>query len=368
MKNFNLVLQLLLPLAALVFFAWFFSDIFLYFVIATVLTAILKTPTNYIAQLQIMGYRTPRALAILASFAIMIGVIGLFVLLFIPLVSEQIKVIASINYEELVGKLAKPVYSFEEFLVEKGFIQAQEEGKSFIVDEVKSKIFDMPIQSKLANLLNDIISTTGSVLIGILAVLFMSFFLLYEKGIIRRSVLALIPNKYFEVSISAIYKVEHLLSQYLLGLLLQMVSIFSVVSIGLLVAGVKYALTIAVFAALANLIPYLGPVLGASFGLIVGLSTNPELVEMQDYIIFILKIGIVFVMMQLTDNIILQPFIFSRSVKAHPLEIFVIVFVGAGIAGALGMIAAIPVYTIVRVTTFEFYRGYKQYQIFTKQE
>jgi predicted PurR-regulated permease PerM len=67
---------------------------------------------------------------------------------------------------------------------------------------------------------------------------------------------------------------------------------------------------------------------------------------------------------QITDNIVLQPLIFSKSVKAHPLEIFVIIFAGASLAGVLGMIAAIPVYTIIRVVLIELYQGYKQYKIF----
>ncbi len=71
-----------------------------------------------------------------------------------------------------------------------------------------------------------------------------------------------------------------------------------------------------------------------------------------------------FAVIQLTDNLLLQPLIFSKSVKAHPLEIFIIIFAGATVAGIPGMIAAIPVYTVVRVLAMEFYRGYKSYHIF----
>ena len=69
-------------------------------------------------------------------------------------------------------------------------------------------------------------------------------------------------------------------------------------------------------------------------------------------------------MVQVTDNVLLQPLIFSKSVKAHPLEIFVIIFAGAKIAGIPGMIFAIPVYTIFRVSILEFFNGYKSYKIF----
>jgi len=126
---------------------------------------------------------------------------------------------------------------------------------------------------------------------------------------------------------------------------------------------VEYALTIALFAAVANLIPYAGPVLGAVFGIIVGISSGTFNTDTElNYLMF--KILSVFAVVQITDNILIQPLIFSKSVKAHPLEIFVVIFVGAKIGGVLGMIFAIPVYTIFRVSFIEFFKGYKSYRIF----
>jgi predicted PurR-regulated permease PerM len=117
------------------------------------------------------------------------------------------------------------------------------------------------------------------------------------------------------------------------------------------------------FAAIANLIPYAGPILGTIFGIVVGVSTGDFSTD-SDYSFLLFKILSVFAVVQVTDNVLLQPLIFSKSVKAHPLEIFVIIFAGAKIAGILGMIFAIPVYTIFRVSILEFYSGYKAYKIF----
>ncbi len=153
------------------------------------------------------------------------------------------------------------------------------------------------------------------------------------------------------------------MSNYLVGLLFQIFSIFCVAALGLSILGIKYALTIAIFAALANLIPYAGPLLGSAFGIVVGLSSS-TLTANTNETILIIKIISVFAVVQLVDNLFLQPLIFSKSIKAHPLEIFVAIFAGATIAGVLGMIAAIPVYTIVRVISTELYTGYKQYHVF----
>lgn len=356
------LINVALVLGLFVAVAWYFSDIVIYFVMALVISAILRTPTNAIAQMQVMGYRIPRPLAILLSFGILAGVLTLFVLLFIPLISEQVRTISSLNFDAIWLKIGEPLGAIETFVLEHG-LAGDEVAPGFIQDNIQSVLAGLVNDSTIKGLLNGILAVTGNIFVGLLAVVFISFFLLYEQGLLRKQILRLVPNKYFEVSFTAIYKVEKLLSSYLLGISLQMLAIFTIVSLGLLIGGIKYAATVAVFAALANLIPYLGPFLGASFGLFVGLSTMP-ITEPHDFLIVAIKVGVVFATVQLTDNIILQPMIFSKSVKAHPLEIFLIIFVGAGLAGAGGMILAIPVYTIVRVSISEFISGYKQYQVF----
>jgi len=355
---------IILPIIAiLAVFSWFFSTIVGYFILAMVFSAVLQTPTNYISQIQIAGIQLPRSVAVLISFFIFAGIIALFVLLFIPLVSEQIEFISVLDYNSLFEKIISPIDYIEKFLIERKWIK-EEEG--FLMTELQNYFLDFFKDMKFGNIINQILNTTSSVLIGTLSVLFISFFLLYEKGLFRRNIIALIPNAYFEVSISAIYKIEKLLSNYLFGLLIQMFSIFTLVSIGLIVSEVKYALTIAIFAAIANLIPYIGPILGASFGLIVSLSTQLQQTQDTAFSILAIKVIIVFLIVQFSDNLLLQPIIFSRSIKAHPLEIFTVVFMGAALAGAVGMIFAIPVYTILKVTALEFWKGYKEYRIFSK--
>ncbi len=342
-------------------FVAYFTDILTYFIISLVLSSVLRTPTNYINQTFILGVRVPRGLAILISFLILLAIITLFIILFIPLVRGQIDVISKINYEEVFAEIEKPIEAAENYLYDLGFISAEAAG--FNLRTYFSRLLDTEILGKLQNFISGILSTTSNVFVGSLAVIFMTFFLLYEKGILRKTIINLIPNKYFEVSMSALYKVDQLLSNYLLGLLSQMFSIFIVAAFGLKIAGIEYAITIAVFAALANLIPYLGPILGASFGLLVSLSAELAS-EDPEYLGIILRVGIVFLIVQLMDNLIFQPLIFSRSVKAHPLEIFLAVFVGASLGQAPGMILAIPAYTIVRVAAIELYLGVRQYRVF----
>lgn len=359
------IIYILLFLTVFVLLAWLFLDIFLYIVLAIVVSSLLRPLTKYIATAQFFKMRLPRLFAVISSYLIFTALIVLFVILFIPLISEQIEVISGFDFEALYARVTTPLRNFESYLIANN-LTSQQEG--FIVNSLRENILALISDIQIGNILNEILSFTGSFFIGFMAVAFISFFLLYEMGSMRKKLISFIPNRYFEVTIAAYNKIERLLSNYLVGLLIQMVTIFTMASFGLSILGIKYALTIALFAAVANLIPYLGPILGATFGIIVGISTGTDLVYTQDYLLLILKIASVFAVVQVVDNILLQPLIFSKSVKAHPLEIFIIIFAGASLAGIPGMIAAIPVYTVIRVSTSELYEGYRSYKIFKIQK
>ena len=357
------LVQLALSLLVLILLVWLFSNIALYIVLSLIITAILLPLTNYINQTQIYKMRVPRLIAVFISFAAFAFVITLFITLFIPVVSDQVDVLSTFNYDDVMQKLTVPIQSIESFLIEHE-LSSQDPG--FLVNNIRGEITDFILQVNLSNVLNNLLSLTGRFFIGGMAVVFITFFFLFQIDRMRKNLISLIPNRYFEVSIAAFTKIERLLSNYLLGLLFQAFSIFTLASLGLTMVGTKYAFTIAAFAAVANVVPYLGPILGALFGIVIGLSTGDFVLGTQEANLMFLKIFLVFVVVQLIDNMVLQPLIFSKSVRAHPLEIFVIIFAGASLAGIPGMIAAIPIYTILRVSFIELYGGYKQYTIFNK--
>jgi predicted PurR-regulated permease PerM len=358
---FNKTLINIVSVVALVLLlGWLFSDIVAYLIISLVLAAILKPPADYLSQIHIGGYKLPRAIAIFISFGILVGIISLFVLLFIPLISEQVKVISSLDFNDLLKRVEKPLQNLETLLIKNHLIPQK---PNYIIGIIEQNIIAIVGKLQIAN----IISTTGTVVIGALAVVFITFFFLFDRGIIRRNLINLIPNKYFEVTINAIFKIERLLSNYLLGLSLQMLSIFTIISFGLIIADVKYAITMGLFAAMVHPVPFAGPSISTCFGIIVATSTAPpETFEHGGFAILATKVLIVYGFTYLTDNVVLQPVILSKSVKAHPLEIFLTVFAGASLAGIVGMLTAIPVYTIIKVSIMEMSVGYSQYRIFNK--
>jgi predicted PurR-regulated permease PerM len=356
------IFMIVVSAAVFLLLAWYFSDIFLYVIVSLVLATLLRPMTNYISNTQLFNLKVPRVLAVFFSFAVLITILSFLVLIFIPLISEQIRIFTSVNYDVMLDRITLPIVRIENLILESGWT---EEKSGFLIEDMRRGLTGFLRGLDVSSILENVISLTGSFFLLIIAVTFITFFLLFENGIIRKQFLNLIPNNYFEVTIAGLYKIERLLSNYLLGLLLQMTSIFTIAFVGLSMLGIKYAASIALFAAISNLIPYLGPILGAVFGIIVGLSTSgSEIFLANEYVFLIVKIVAVFATVQLSDNLLLQPLIFSKSVKAHPLEIFIIIFAGATLAGIPGMIAAIPAYTVIRVLAFEIYKGYKSYHIF----
>lgn len=353
-------LYLILFIAAFLLFGWYFSNVTLYLILSLIIAALLRPLTNRLNTFHLVKQHIPRWMAILISYASIIFLFFLLGLLFLPLINDQILILSEMDLEGIFTQLQEPIGKLERFLFR---FQLLDNKPGSLLEELKTSIIDFIRTFEFGGFISGLINLTSNFLIGIMAVAFITFFLLLENGILRRNLLNLIPNAYFELSVATFTKVEKLLSNYLFGLLIQMLFIFSIASLGLTFLGVEYALTIALFAAVANLIPYAGPILGSAFGIIVGISTGTFSSD-AEYTYFLFKILSVFAAVQLTDNLVLQPMIFSKTVKAHPLEIFVVIFAGAKIGGIVGMIFAIPVYTIFRVSVLEFYRGYKSYQIF----
>jgi len=133
------------------------------------------------------------------------------------------------------------------------------------------------------------------------------------------------------------------------------------VTVGLTIVGIgfNHAVVIGLFCGLLNVIPYLGPWMGAAIGVLIGASLNIDADFMSHTLPLLGFMVLVFASVQVIDNILFQPLIYSSSVKAHPLEIFVVILAAGSMAGILGMILAIPVYTILRVIAKEFFDNMK---------
>lgn len=310
-------------------------------------------------KLDIKGRKIPSWFSALVVLIVYLVVLVMFFEFLIPILSKQVEIIVGLDVDALLQEFNQPIVRIENWFKSMNINGVNR-------DEIRNQIVQYTNFSHLSDLFQGILSGLGSLLIGFMSVLFITFFLLKDRQIVNNIIDTLTPDKYLTKVHNIIEDTKDLLTRYFIGVAIQISIITAIVTIGLKIVGVDNALLIGFAAGIINIIPYLGPIIGATFGVALTLLTqfngdiNPSVGPL------ILKVLMVFSTAQLVDNFVLQPLIFSKSVKAHPLEIFVVIMVAGMIAGVVGMILAVPAYTFLRIVAKEFFQGYKVVQGLTK--
>jgi len=198
--------------------------------------------------------------------------------------------------------------------------------------------------------------TTVSYMVNLAIVPFITYFILAEGDLGIKSLVEKIPNKYFEMTLNLIDKVGKELISYMRGLILEC-SIVGVLSmIGFILIGVPYAIIIGMVTGIANLVPYFGPIAGASLALMASLTVT------GNFQLFI-PIAIVSIFTRIIDDLVLQPLCFGKSLDMHPVAVVLTLIIGHQLMGVSGMVISIPIATILRVSAIETYWGLKHYTI-----
>jgi predicted PurR-regulated permease PerM len=218
----------------------------------------------------------------------------------------------------------------------------------------------------IPNFLNSFLDVLSSLSIGLFSVLFISFFFLKDSKLFQNGLLIFVPKTKENGTVNSINKINSLLSRYFVGLLLQIFILFVIYTIVLLIVGIENAIVIAFLCALFNIIPYIGPIIGGVLMILLTMTSNlgmdfsTVILPKAGYVLIGLTIG------QLVDNFFSQPFIFSNSVKSHPLEIFLVIIIAGLLFGVVGMIIAVPGYTAIKVILKEFLADNKIVKSLTK--
>ena len=296
--------------------------------------------------------------AVIVAMLLMIGVITGIVALFIPLIVQQGQNLSLLNIDEFqvnIENLYRQVTAYFGL------------NSSDIESSIKeSKIFSNLNFGFIPDFLNSFISILGSLSIGLFSVLFIAFFFLKDSKLFEEGLLVLTPSDKVSKLKKSFNTIKDLLSRYFVGLLFQILILFVIYSIILVVFGIENAIVIAFLCALLNLIPYVGPLIGGLLMITLSMTSNLG----ADFSTVILPktiyILVGFIIGQLVDNFVSQPQIFSKSVKSHPLEIFLIIIIGGLLFGVTGMIIAIPGYTAIKVILKEFLAENKIVKSLTK--
>lgn len=235
------------------------------------------------------------------------------------------------------------------------------------VEKFQKKVVGFFNLSLIPKLFSTFVAWLGHILIVLTSVTFIAFFFLKDEELFARGLKTILPDQYAEHVDTVLSEIQRLLTRYFSGILLQITAITLYMSLLLWIFDIPNAILIAFFAALINVIPYIGPLIGAVFGLIITIGSIPFTDFYAEMLPNLINLMIIFGTMQVLDGFILQPIIFSSRVLAHPLEIFIVVIIGAQMGGSVGMVVAIPIYTILRVIASTFLNEFKLVRRLTKQ-
>ena len=341
---------------------YYLRSILTYVLIAWVISMIGRPVVKIFRKIQIGKMQLPMPAAAGLTLLLFAVIIGSFFAFFVPMFVHQANNLSKIDYNAVGHTLQTPLDDLTARGKKFGFLNENETALSYFEHEF-SKYIDV---TRLGGTFKTAISAVGGIFVGFFAVLFISFFFLKDQNMFMEFISSFFPQERDQSIREAIDGTTTMLTRYFTGILIQMFFIFIYQSIVLSVLGVENAFLIAIFAAIINIVPYLGPWLGCIFALMVAISSNLNVDFYAQTVPLLVKIIMAFGAMQLLNDWFVSPVIFSNRVKAHPLEIFLVTLIGAELGGILGMVIAIPTYTVLRVVAHEFFNQYRFVQNITR--
>tara|TARA_R100001369_G_scaffold69734_1_gene97364 strand:- start:2007 stop:3095 length:1089 start_codon:yes stop_codon:yes gene_type:complete len=347
-------LGVILAIVILLAFLYKISAVLIYIAIAAVASLIGRPIVLFFRQ----KLKFNNTVAVIITMIFLVGVVAGVIALFVPLLIQQGQNLSLLNIDALQTNLEDLYRQLLQYIGVKS-----EDLEQSIKD---SHLFSNLNFGILPDFLNSIIGILGSFSVGLFSVLFIAFFFLKDSKLFEESLLTLIPDNKENRFQHSMETIKNLLSRYFVGLVFQILILFVIYSIVLFVFGIENAIVIAFLCALLNLIPYIGPIIG---GILMAVLTMTSNVGADFSSVILPKTGYVmigFIIGQLVDNFFSQPFIFSSSVKSHPLEIFLIIIIGGLLLGVTGMIIAVPGYTAIKVILKEFFSENKIVKSLTK--
>ena len=338
---------------------WYFKSVIAYILIAVVVSLIAKPLMGMMQRITVRGRKAPDWFLAALSLLIVLTALACIASMIVPIVSSMLKNVSLVNIETSVKNIAIPLADLNTFIRER-FPQA---GADFRIEiALFSELQKFINASQFSNLIGTAASFITNLGIGLFSVIFIGFFFIKDDGLFTEIVCALVPDRHEETTEKAISDIGHLLSRYFIGVILEVIGVALINFLGLLFIarlGFNAAISIAFLTGIFNIIPYVGPLMGGALGTILGItikysSATPLGLDVNFWLFTAILVAI-FCFTQLVDNFLYQPLIYSTSIKAKPLEIFIVLLVVGHIGGPLAMIVAIPIYTVVRVIAFRFF-------------
>lgn len=349
--------------AVVVFLVWYFSDIVAYILISAVLAIIGKPIVDAMERIKVRGRKFPRWLAALSALLFMWFVAALLLRFLLPMVFGKLSELAGMDSAALTEAFSEPLKALQDWLMR--MIPATHGFDFSFSDEISGHFSSFFNLEAFNNALRSGLSFVSHTVIALFSVTFITFFFLKQENLFQNMLVALFPKRHEAKIIHALNSTTKLLIRYFTGILAESGIIMLLLSVIFLLWGFapNTALFMAFFMGLLNVIPYIGPIIGAMLCVLVGVISPLEGATLGHTSLII--VGSILVVKGL-DDFVLQPSLYSNRVKAHPLEIFLVILIAGNLGGVLGMLFAIPGYTVIRVFAKEFFNQFPIVQKLTE--
>ncbi len=344
---------------------WFFRDVIVYMLAAGLVSLIGRPIMTFFNRLKIKGKGLPSWIYAILTLIIVIGLFLAVLATIIPIIAGIAKDISMVNVEHAASSISIPLKEINDFLITRfPSLGSDFRIETAILNEVKHLNFINV--SLFSSIINSVASFIASFGVGIFSVMFIAFFFLKDEKLFANIIGALVPDKHEANAREAYKDIEHLLSRYFIGLIVEIFGIALIDFLGLVFIvrlGFNASIGIAFICGVLNIIPYVGPFIGGVIGTVLAVvmkyCCNMPVGLDVNFWVFIIIIVAIFWFAQIIDGLIYQPVIYSNSIKANALEIFIVLLMAGYMGGILGMLVAIPCYTVIRVIAARFFQNVK---------
>jgi predicted PurR-regulated permease PerM len=351
-------------LVLLGFILWYFKNIVIYVLLSLVLSLLGRPVFELLGRIRIRKRCLPAAVRSVFTLIILLCAILTFFGIFIPLIVNKANELSNLDTQKMVASLQGPLGDLQELLSRYKILPKG----GFSINEVALKIASKINISAVAGFFGNIAGVVGNVAVAIFSTVFITFFFLKDESLFGNAVLSVIPDHLSDEVTRMMISTKKLLIRYFGGLVIEVCGVILLSFIGFLILGIALndALLMGFLAGILNIIPYIGPIMGGTFAVLIGFVTHLDLPFRTELLPLMIWMVVICAVVQIIDNWLFQPIIYSNSVKAHPLEIFIVFLMAGSLGGILGMIVAIPTYIVFRVFAKEFFNNFKFVQSITK--
>ncbi len=349
--------------AFVLFLIWYFSSIVIYILVSAVLAVIGRPLVRRLEGVRIRRWSLSRTFAAVITLLVIWAVAAIVAWLFVPLVFDKIYEFSNLDFGAVLARIEQPVVNTQHYLSDL-FALPQE---SFSLSETLiTTVAEWVNLESINKLFSSVVGVMMSTVIAFFSISFITFFFLKEDGLFYAMITAMFPERYSENITHALDSVTRLLSRYFRGILTESLLVMLTVSVVMTAFGMKAsdAAFIGLIMGVMNVVPYAGPLIGGMLSVCVGIVSPIEGMTVGETMTVIICSLLV---LKGIDDFVLQPTIYSERVNAHPLEVFLVILLAGSAAGILGMLLAIPAYTVLRVFAKEFFSQFSLVRKLTKQ-